>query len=536
MGKEYDTRGTWDGIYIAAMAVGAISGLICATFRYTVAQIAGLRPYMFSHSNHIIVHVVVFCSIFTALYITRWLVEMFPKSGGSGLPQTQALMYGRRVYNTPFIYLAVKFIGGVLSLSSGLSLGREGTSVQMGSLTGYITGNLLHTKEGKKRHLIAAGAGAGVAAAFTAPLSSSILIMESLQKVTITTTLLCTLLAGAVAGVIAKFITPDNIYDLIPVVTPKDNFAVLIPIYVAMALFFALFGKLFSNMLLKGKEIYAKMKAGIQEHGKGRGIFKEVMLLASATWLMGLVFTEMIGGDQTFLVKESVINSFLASEVLHSQIITRIVNLLILLMVIVAIWSFTVLSHSSGFPGGIFLPMMTVGGLLGKLFYEAAAFVCGTGYIGEGLGGYFILLGMSAFFIAVVRTPITGFILISEMTGHYETFFPTLIIGTLVYFLTQTLRVEPLNDMLYDFMIEHDTMQPERTTVYIDIERSSYLKGKQICHISLPDGAAIKEIVRNKKTIPVGPTTTVEEGDQIGIELDSKDIERLYRSLICLGS
>lgn len=523
-------------IYIAAMAVGAISGVICTAFRYIVAQIAQLRPQLFSHSNSIIEHAGVFCTIFTALLIARLMIGKFPKSGGSGLPQTQALMFGRRIYSTPFLYLAVKFIGGILSLSSGLSLGREGTSVQMGSLTGYIAGNLLHTREGRKRHLIAAGAGAGVAAAFTAPLSSSILIMESLQKVTMTTTLLCTLLAGAVAGVIAKFITPNNIYDLIPVENPHDNFAKLLPVYLVMALFFALFGKIFSQMLLKGKELYAKMKVSFGEKGRSTAIFKEVLLLTATTWLMGLIFTEMIGGDQTFLVKESVINSFLTSEVAKSALLTRIVNLAILLMIIVAIWSFTVLSHSSGFPGGIFLPMMTVGGLLGKLFYEIAISICGTEYIGEGLGGYFILLGMSAFFIAVMRTPITGFILISEMTGHYETFFPVLIIGTLVYYFTQIMKVEPLNDMLYDFMITHDNMQPERTTVYIDIERSSYLNGKSIHQINLPEKATIKEIIRNEKRIPIRPSSTVAEGDQIGIEVDSKDIERLYRSLICLGS
>lgn len=523
-------------IYIASIIVGVISGIICVAFRYCIAQVTSLRPKLFNHSNSLTTHIGVFCTIYAALFITRLLIDKFPKISGSGLPQTQALMFGRRVYNKPLMYLVVKFFGGVFSLCSGLSLGREGTSVQMGSLTGYITGNILNTKEGQKRHLIAAGAGAGVSAAFTAPLSSSILIMESLQKVTLSTTIICTLLAGTIAGIISKLITPFNIYQTIPVATPQIPLTTLLPFYLAMSIFFALFGKMFSKMLLKGKEIYAKWKTYLAKRGRTRALITEVLLLSTTTWIMGLFFTDMIGGDQTFLVKESVINSFLATDILHNEIITKLLNMLILLGVTIIIWSFTILSHSSGFPGGIFLPMMTVGGLLGKLFYDITSFICAQHLMETDLSGYFILLGMSAFFISVMRTPITGFILISEMTGHYETFFPTLIIGTLVYYFTQLARVEPLNNMLYNFMVAQDTEQPERTTIYLDIEPESYFNGRTINKLTLPADCTLKVLIRENKSIPISSTLKILKGDQIGIEIKSKDIEKLYRSLISLGS
>ena len=146
---------------------------------------------------------------------------------------------------------------------------------------------------------------------------------------------------------------------------------------------------------------------------------------------------------------------------------------------------------------------MTIGGLLGKLFYDLTNFISTSllpsgiilfsedvAGLGENLSGYFIFIGMSAFFIAVVRTPITGFILISEMTGHYETFFPTLIVGILVYYLTQILKVEPLNDMLYEFMIKQDPKQPQRTVIYIDVEYGSYLYNKECANMCLPGGCS----------------------------------------------
>lgn len=529
-------------IYIVSIAVGAFTGLICVAFRYTVAQITLLRPLLFNHKNPLTAHIGVFLSIFLALLVTGWLVKKFPKISGSGLPQTQALMSGRRVYNSPFKYLVVKFIGGLLTLCSGLSLGREGTSVQMGSLTGYVTSTLLKIPQGKRSHLIAAGAGAGVAAAFTAPLSSSILIMESLQKMTISTTLVCTLLAGTVAGTIAKVITPYNIYDSITVVTPPMEQWQPLLAMTLLALFFALAGKLFSAMLLKGKRLYRylmeRIKGSTVLNNKAlsnetAALVIQAFALALCTWTVGLFFTDMIGGDQTFLVKESTIEGFLQKDILNSHILTSITNILILASLTIIIGTFTILSHASGYPGGIFLPMMTIGGLLGKLFYDIIVLCLGG--CAENLSGYYILIGMSTFFIAVMRTPITGFVLISEMTGHYETFFPTLVAGTLVYYFTQLMGVRPLNDILYDFMIGQQTQESSTATVYIDIESQSYFCGRQISGINLPQECTICEVVRNKKAIPIGPSLILEDGDQVGIAIKSEDIERLYRSIVSLG-
>ena len=193
--------------------------------------------------------------------------------------------------------------------------------------------------------------------------------------------------------------------------------------------------------------------------------------------------------------------------------------------------------------------MMTIGGLLGKLFYELLLLLSnargewwsfgdgwtGSGLVDDGLSGYYIFIGMSAFFIAVMRTPITGFILISEMTGHYETFFPTLIVGILVYFLTHLMRVIPLNNLLYDFMIRHEEQQPARSIIYVNVGEGSYLHNKLCRQVVLPAGCRIVKLYRNKKEIPIGPLLKIEADDSIGIEVYSTEIEQLYRALISFG-
>ena len=250
-------------------------------------------------------------------------------------------------------------------------------------------------------------------------------------------------------------------------------------------------------------------------------------------------------------MNESTINSYLHPGIAGHPHLTSSINILILTLIIIIMSGFTILSHSSGYPGGIFLPMMTIGGLLGKLFYDLQLLIAGswltvsTEVPASGtLSGYFMLIGMSAFFIAVVRTPLTGFILISEMTGHYEVFFPTLIVGILVYYLTQILKVTPLNDLLYDFMIKEDVQQPQRTTIYIDAGYGSYFHNKVCGELTLPQGCRLVEICRMEKgkdgkpvnrKIPIEPQLAIQEDDSIGIEVNSSEIEQLYRALASFG-
>lgn len=514
-------------LYVLSIVVGILAGVVCIPFRYIVNKIGGIRPYLFGDEaglfgvkSALLAHITVFATIYLTLLIVALLIKYFPKISGSGLPQTQALLYGRVVYNKPFTYLFIKFWGGILSLGSGLSLGREGTSVQMGSLTGYLTGKLFRIKQGRRRHLIAAGAGAGISAAFTAPLSSSILILESLQKFSMPQTIICTLLAGAAAGIMAKLTIPINIYSSIPTTTPAIEEWKLILVFISMAVFFSLIGKLFSKMLLLGKIWYSRLDTW-KYSPYTKSIFTKVGILTVVIFTVGLFFPTMIGGDQTFLITHATGG--------HGNIF------LLLALIIIVSW-FTILSNSSGYPGGIFLPMMTVGGLAGKFFYEMIYLIppfAGSDYH---LSGYFVLIGMSAFFTAVVRTPITGFILISEMTGHYEVFFPAMIVGTLVYYFTQLLKVEPMNDLLYRFMLLNQKDEPPRSTIYLEVGGNSYFVGKTSQTLNLPKDCIITSIQRGKQELQFTNGITLMEGDQIAIAVNSSEMEQVYQPLVSMSA
>ena len=213
--------------YLASILIGIVGGFTCVAFRYLIHWADNLRIELFRTNgfsdfqrilNHslsyneiffiILKYLILFLLTSFFLNVIYRLVQKFPTTSGSGLPQTKALLEKKMEYKSPLKNIIAKFTGGVLSISSGLSFGREGSSVQMGSLIGFIFGKTLKVEDDNRDYLIAAGAGAGISAAFTAPLASYILILESLRNdstANLNKLTISTLLSGLCAGIIAIF-------------------------------------------------------------------------------------------------------------------------------------------------------------------------------------------------------------------------------------------------------------------------------------------------------------------------------------------
>ena len=151
------------------------------------------------------------------------------------------------------------------------------------------------------------------------------------------------------------------------------------------------------------------------------------------------------------------------------------------------------------------------------------------------LSGFFILIGMSAFFISVVRTPLTGFILISEMTGNYDVFFPTVVVGVFVYFFTELFKVTPMNELIYNFMINKEDIANEKTTIYLDINNYSYFIGKTLSTVNLPKDCNITFIYRDRRPIKFTDSTAIQAGDQVGVEVYLNEIENIYQPLVSMS-
>mgnify|MGYP002615376197 CR=1 FL=1 len=426
-----------------------------------------------------------------------------------GIPQTRGVINGRITYRHPFIEMVSKFVGGILSFSAGLSLGREGPSVQIGSYVGSLVSRWTHILKGEQKQLLAAGAGAGLAAAFAAPLASSLIVIESIERFDAPKTAITTLLAGVVAGAVASMGFPVNPYHLIEVTEPVFAFFVQMKYFLILAVIVSVCGKFYSSTMNAFRHVYAKVNSPA---------YVKMLYLVLVAYIISLMQVNLTGGGEQFLLAQAQNGS--------TQIMW--VTAVMLLHFV-----FSVFSVSSGLPGGSFIPTLVTGGLLGQIVGLVGV---RYGVIGQENVSYIMLVSMSAFLVAVVRTPLTAIVLITEITGHFEVFYPSVVVGGLTYYFTELLQMKPSNVSLYEDMIHApDFKEEKRYTLSVEIMTDSYLDGKLVDELSLPERCAIINVHRDgKNLVPAG--TRLIPGDQVQIEMDSQDIEKLYEPLVSMAN
>ena len=203
---------------------------------------------------------------------------------------------GRIEYAHSFRQLLAKFAGGVLTLSSGLSMGREGPSVQMGSYIGDLVSKWGHILSGERKQLLAAGAGAGLAAALPAPLAAATLVIESIERFDAPKTAITTILAGVVAGAIASTIFPINPYHDIQAIVPDLSMGLHIKLYILFAVIVSVFGKLYSLLMLYAKRMYPAIR---------QPEYIKLLGLLGMAYIISLTVTDLTGGGEQFLMQQA---------------------------------------------------------------------------------------------------------------------------------------------------------------------------------------------------------------------------------------
>jgi chloride channel protein, CIC family len=169
---------------LLTLIAGAAAGLVGAIFRLTLQQADRLRDALiaWAQGEKLAGFLFVVATCAAAALIAAWLVRRFsPQASGSGIPQVEAVL-NEEILQPPFHLIWVKFCGGVLAIGSGLALGREGPSVQMGASVAHVVGKVFRREWPDCRALLAAGAGAGLATAFNAPMAGAVFVLEELVR------------------------------------------------------------------------------------------------------------------------------------------------------------------------------------------------------------------------------------------------------------------------------------------------------------------------------------------------------------------
>ena len=468
--------------------VGVIVGFVIVAYRLMLNLVVKGGEHFLDrvHGNPGLV-AVYFLAILSLAYIVKKLMEYEPLIKGSGIPQVEGYLLNILHMNWLKV-LVLKFIGGLMAIGAGLSLGREGPSIQLGAAVGTGVSQLFHRKKIEERFLVTGGASAGLAAAFNAPLAGVMFALEEVHK-NFSPMVLASALVAAVTG---DFIS-KNFFGMEPVLHFKELQSLPLQYYhfaVLLGVVMAFFGVFYNKMLLKSQDYYAKDTFIRKEHT----IFVPFIMAGA----LAMFYPQVLGGGHHLLA--------------HLDYNGLAISALALLLLVKFV--FTMFSYGSGAPGGIFLPLLVLGGVAGALYGNLLV-------LWFGLPSAFVLnmivYAMLAYFTAIVRAPITGIILISEMTGSFQHFLPLTMVAIVSYLVADIVESEPIYESLLERVVDNMpvfvTSERIKTLIEAPVYMGSAVEGKLVKEIEWPKYALLVSLKRgHKEIIPCG-TTQIQAGD-----------------------
>ena len=364
----------------------------------------------------------------------RYLVRFAPLASGSGVQDVEAVWRGEA--EPPLRVLPVKFAGGLAGIGSGLALGREGPTVHMGAVIAAAAGRPLGLDRDDRRILQAALGGAGLGVAFNAPAAGMLFSFEEVARSFRPRLTLVTLIGSATAITCSRLILGNRPDFLVgPVAAPAGW---LIAVYVAFGAVTGVFGVAYNHLILRGLDLFGRFRR-----------YPAELRAAAVGGVMGLLlwFAPLGAGG----------GDVLAQRVLGGAIGTGALAWYFLARFLAGPWS-----YSAGAPGGLFAPLLAVGAVWGALIHRLAEpLLPALGAQPQALA----IVGMSTFFAAVVRAPVTGIILIAEMTATTTLLVPMLAAAFAAVLVATLLRNEPIYDSLRARMHQHRPAVPPDHTL-----------------------------------------------------------------------
>ena len=474
--QEYlDVRQLRRRVFPRAALVGVCAGIVALGFRIALTGADALRNGLIAWAQRMPMFGWIFPILFSALGagISVMLSRRFaPETSGSGIPHVEAVLHRFRKLDWKRV-LPIKFIGGVISIGSGMALGREGPTVQMGSAVGDAIAGWLKVSPRERLTLISAGAGAGLAAAFNAPLSGLIFVLEEVRRDFQPIVFGAVFIAAAVADIVTRIGAGQFPYFTVPSY-PMPPLTSL-PIFAVLGVAAGVLGVLFNKSLLTAINLYARLP--------GRFVLPAAALTGGVIGLVGWFSPLMLGSGHS-----------LAESTLQGSVLLTAIPLIFIIRFL-----FTTASYGTGAPGGIFAPLLVLGALIGLaiglLAHNMAPDVVPTPAV-------FAVVGMAAYFTAIVRAPLTGIMLIIEMTGNYSQMLPLLIACFCAYAVAEFMKNLPI----YESLLERDLnkkgdafLLDKPVVVDFTLQTDAPFTGRDVRSLGLPSGCILIRISDGKR-------------------------------------
>lgn len=496
-------------LIVRGIEVGVVAGLIAVLYRFLLSFAEEkLMSTLDAVKGNVAFTVAWLVGLGALGLFVAYINKLVPMASGSGIPQVNGEVKGHLEQNWWQVILA-KLIGGTTSVFAGLSLGREGPSVQLGGMAAKGVAKVTKADKTTELRMISCGAGAGMAAAFNAPLAGIMFVLEEIHH-TFDKNILC---MGIVATVTADytsklFFGQSTIFNYDTVNFPLRDYWILIIIGIILGLS----GVLYNIVMLKMQEWYKRINKVSQ--------LIKMPFVFVISGIVGLLLPQVLCGGHSMV-------EYLMNE--HPSISA-------MLLLLAAKFLFGAFCFASGAPGGTLYPMCILGTYLGAILGGCAINLFG---LDVGLWEEFVVIGMAGFFASIVRAPITGIVLVFELTGNMNNLLPLATVALISYATANLIGAQPFYEILLARIVQSGTEPPKMTKRAEKVIKSyviplgSQLDKKKIKEVDWGRHSLIVTVERGEESITPNGDVELHAGDEIVFLLSQRrmanNIENLDR-------
>jgi chloride channel protein, CIC family len=420
---EHSPRNMWRAVFrednfflVLSVFIGVFSGLAVVCFRYAIDW---SRLYLLGTGVVLTPIRLLLAPTLAGLLISFLVIHFFPRARGSGVNQTKAALY---IYNghIPFRTAIGKFITAALAIGSGHSLGPEDPSLQIGASLASVLGRTMRLSRDRMRLIAPVGAAAGLAAAFNAPISAVLFVIEEVIG-RWTAGILGSVVLSAISSVVVMrwFLGSEPLFR-IPAVEMTQ------PLELIAYSILGIVGGVASVVFASGIGIFRPAAKALPR-------WTQYLQPAIAGLLIGII--AVLGAPQVMGAGYEYID-----QAMHGQFTWQFLAILAGLKILA-----TMLSFVSGTPGGMFAPTLFIGAMLGGAVGGAERYLLPNLTISPGT---YALVGMGVLFAGFLRAPMTSVFMVLEVSGNYSIIVPVIVANTFAYVISRSLQPIPIFDLL----------------------------------------------------------------------------------------